>query len=89
MIENKVKLVIWDLDETFWRGTLTEGGIAHIDSNIEMVRELSRLRADRASQALRQAGGGMQRPSVSPYINLLRGKMPPADWDGVWQLTDK
>jgi hypothetical protein len=22
-------------------------------------------------------------------INLLRGKMPPADWDGVWQLTDK
>ena len=42
MIENKVKLVIWDLDETFWRGTLTEGGIAHIESNIEMVRELSR-----------------------------------------------
>jgi hypothetical protein len=22
-------------------------------------------------------------------INLLRGKMLPADWDGVWQLTDK
>lgn len=42
MIENKVKLVVWDLDETFWRGTLTEGGIAHIESNIEMVRELSK-----------------------------------------------
>ncbi len=42
MIENKVKLVIWDLDETFWRGTLTEGGIAHVESNIEMVRELSK-----------------------------------------------
>jgi FkbH-like protein len=41
MIENKVKLVIWDLDETFWRGTLTEGGISFIDSNIEIVRELS------------------------------------------------
>lgn len=25
----KIKLVIWDLDETFWQGTLTEGG-AHI-----------------------------------------------------------
>ena len=23
----KAKLVIWDLDETFWDGTLTEGGI--------------------------------------------------------------
>jgi hypothetical protein len=22
-----VRLVIWDLDETFWKGTLTEGGI--------------------------------------------------------------
>ena len=42
MIENKVKLVIWDLDETFWRGTLTEGGIAHVESNIEMIRELSK-----------------------------------------------
>ena len=42
MIENKVKLVVWDLDETFWRGTLTEGGIAHVESNIEMVRELSK-----------------------------------------------
>ena len=42
MIENKVKLVVWDLDETFWRGTLTEGGMAHIESNIETVRELSK-----------------------------------------------
>ncbi len=24
-----VRLVIWDLDETFWHGTLTEGGIAY------------------------------------------------------------
>src|SRR5271157_5831628 len=22
-----IRLVVWDLDETFWRGTLTEGGI--------------------------------------------------------------
>ena len=42
MIDNKVKLVVWDLDETFWKGTLTEGGITHVESNIEMVRELSR-----------------------------------------------
>jgi FkbH-like protein len=38
-----VRLVIWDLDETFWRGTLTEGGIreyvrAHHDLIIELCR---------------------------------------------------
>ena len=36
-----VKLVIWDLDETFWRGTLSEGGIAPIPENIELVKALS------------------------------------------------
>ena len=41
-ITNKVKLVIWDLDETFWRGTLTEGGITPVASNVAMVKELSR-----------------------------------------------
>jgi FkbH-like protein len=35
-----VKLVIWDLDETFWRGTLSEGGIDPISENIALVREL-------------------------------------------------
>ena len=24
-----VRLVIWDLDDTFWQGTLTEGGVAY------------------------------------------------------------
>ena len=23
----KIKLVIWDLDETFWHGTITEGNV--------------------------------------------------------------
>lgn len=38
-----IRLVIWDLDETFWRGTLTEGGISeyvreHHDTVIELAR---------------------------------------------------
>ena len=37
MIDNKVKLVIWDLDETFWRGTLSEEGIIPVPRNAEMV----------------------------------------------------
>ncbi|HTT98081.1 MAG TPA: HAD-IIIC family phosphatase [Rhizomicrobium sp.] len=41
MIANKVKLVVWDLDETFWQGTLSEEGIVPIARNSEIVRELS------------------------------------------------
>jgi FkbH-like protein len=41
MIENKVKLIIWDLDETFWQGTLEEGGITAVEDNIALVRELA------------------------------------------------
>jgi FkbH-like protein len=36
-----VRLVIWDLDETFWKGTLTEGGISFIDEHLEIVKELA------------------------------------------------
>lgn len=42
MIANRVKLVIWDLDDTFWRGALEEGGGEPIARNIEIVRTLSR-----------------------------------------------
>jgi FkbH-like protein len=41
MIANKVKLVVWDLDDTFWSGTLLEGGIVPVARNIDMVKELS------------------------------------------------
>ncbi|HVV65686.1 MAG TPA: hypothetical protein VHC42_09460 [Rhizomicrobium sp.] len=42
MIANKVKLVIWDLDDTFWSGTLAEEGVTAIGGNVEIVIELSR-----------------------------------------------
>ncbi len=35
-----IKLVIWDLDETFWNGTLSEGPIEAIPQNLERVKEL-------------------------------------------------
>ena len=41
MIETTVKLVIWDLDDTFWQGTLLEGGITAIPRNADIVRALS------------------------------------------------
>ncbi len=39
-VKESVKIVIWDLDETFWSGTLSEGGAEAIERNIEAVRTL-------------------------------------------------
>ncbi|MGY6521477.1 MAG: HAD hydrolase-like protein [Mongoliitalea sp.] len=38
----KIKLVIWDLDETFWKGTLSEEGIRPIAEHIHLVQELTK-----------------------------------------------
>lgn len=39
---DKIKLIIWDLDETFWEGTLSEEGVKPIQTNIHIVKELSK-----------------------------------------------
>ncbi len=36
----KIKIVIWDLDDTFWRGTLSEGEIEPIEENIRLIKTL-------------------------------------------------
>lgn len=42
MLSNSVKMVIWDLDDTFWKGTLAEGEeITPIASNVQLVRDLA------------------------------------------------
>lgn len=38
---DKLKLVIWDLDQTFWSGTLSEGGISPIDSHAALLKALT------------------------------------------------
>ena len=38
---NKIKLVIWDLDETFWQGTLSEEGIIWNENNASIVKTLT------------------------------------------------
>jgi len=37
-----VKMVIWDLDDTFWKGTLSEGPIEFDPALVDMVRTLNR-----------------------------------------------
>ena len=41
MLLDSIKLVIWDLDETFWQGTISEGPISFVENNIEAVRNLT------------------------------------------------
>jgi len=36
-----IKLIIWDLDETFWSGTLSEEGIKIIGDNIALIKLLN------------------------------------------------
>jgi FkbH-like protein len=42
ILKCNVKLVVWDLDETLWKGTLSEEGITPIPENIELVKQLAR-----------------------------------------------
>ena len=37
----KIKLVIWDLDDTFWKGTFSEEEVELIQENIELVKNLN------------------------------------------------
>src|SRR5262245_22353689 len=36
----QVKLVVWDLDETLWTGTLTEGPVELSDDRADLLRRL-------------------------------------------------
>ena len=36
---SNIKIIIWDLDDTFWKGTLSEGGITPIAENIKLVKK--------------------------------------------------
>ena len=61
-----IKLIIWDLDETFWKGTLSEEGVVPIQENIQLIKELtdrgivnsivSKNTFDQAEQKLKQLG---------------------------------
>lgn len=37
----KIKLVIWDLDETFWEGTLSEGNVSTPEVHVALIKDLT------------------------------------------------
>ena len=38
---SKIKLIIWDLDDTLWRGTLSEGGVDIPAENLQLIVDLT------------------------------------------------
>lgn len=39
---NDIKMIIWDLDNTFWQGTLAENEVpSHFEHNVELVKQFS------------------------------------------------
>lgn len=38
---SKIKLIIWDLDDTFWKGTLSEGPVSPIQENISLLQTMT------------------------------------------------
>lgn len=63
---DQIKLVIWDLDQTFWTGILSEGSVTAHQDKIDLIRELtdcgiinsisSKNNEEEALQALNQLG---------------------------------
>lgn len=41
MITNKIKLVIWDMDDTFWNGTISEGDVEIPMQHIACIKQLT------------------------------------------------
>lgn len=37
---SRIKLIIWDLDETFWRGVLSDNTVCPVIENIQLVKDL-------------------------------------------------
>jgi len=78
MIENTVKLVIWDLDDTFWSGTLAEGETTPIERNLEIVKTLTDRgiiqsicsKNDRETALARLAEMGVDEYFVFPRISF-------------------
>ena len=41
-VPEAIRLVVWDLDDTFWQGTISEGGIVYSQANHDIVVTLAR-----------------------------------------------
>jgi FkbH-like protein len=40
-IIKNLKLIVWDLDDTFWHGTISESAIVPVERNIQLIKDLT------------------------------------------------
>ena len=86
-----VKLVIWDLDDTFWKGTLSESDVELVEDHAVVVRELNRRgrinsicsKNDFATAKQRLQTAGLWDEFVFPRIGWI------AKGQAIAQLIDK
>ena len=90
-LQEPVKLVIWDLDDTFWKGTLGEGDVELVEDHAVVVRELNRRgiinaicsKNDFAMAKQRLQAAGLWDEFVFPRIGWI------AKGQAIAQLIDK
>lgn len=73
----EIKLIIWDLDETFWQGTLSDGSVAIPEEHKQLIHDMadagvvssicSKNDADRVNAVLEQHG--LRELFVFPSVN--------------------
>lgn len=73
-----IRLVIWDLDETFWDGTLSEGGITYRPDHHDIVVELAR-RGIMSSLCSKNAFGAVQ-TKLAAHLLWDYFVFPSIDW---------
>lgn len=76
---DRTKLVVWDLDGTFWDGTLSEGGAGFRPDMLEIVRELAAhgiVSSIASNNDLGPARALLERHGAWPYFVF-----PHIDWE--------
>jgi len=75
----QIKLVIWDLDDTLWAGTISEGPITHIERNHDIVIALAQRGIISSICSMNDksvALAELQKSSIADYFVL-----PSIDWN--------
>jgi FkbH-like protein len=75
----QIKLVIWDLDDTLWAGTISEGPIEHIPRNHDIVITLAQRGIISSICSMNDksvALAELQKSSIADYFVL-----PSIDWN--------
>ena len=75
----QIKLVIWDLDDTLWAGTISEGPVKHIKRNHEIVIALAQRGIISSICSMNDksvALAELQKSSIADYFVL-----PSIDWN--------